>query len=421
MLLSFAQFEREITGERIRDKVAASKKKGIWMGGAVPIGYRVENRALHVVEEQADFVRDLFRRYLEVGSVVRLKSVLDAENVRLAIRTVGTGRATGGGLISRGHVYHILSNPIYVGRLRHKDQIHDGQHASIVESDIWDRVQVLLAHQTQTRKPASQDDSFLAGKLFDDRGHRMGPSHAAKGGRRWRYYISRAVLKGRKQDAGSVARVPAAEIEKRVLDAIERHLAVPDRSGDESGWSAGRAIFESSNNAQAAASLSASDPPSLGDRARNAIERVTIGKSEIEIRLSDTVALESDRVITIPWTLPSPHRRREIFQGEGEPSSATRPMRVRDRAVFVKALGDAHRWLDELMRYPDQTTTSIAGREGKTERSIRMTLSLAFVAPPIVIAAIEGRLPRGFGVKRLMDLPMVWSQQWTALGLAPVA
>jgi site-specific DNA recombinase len=159
----------------------------------------------------------------------------------------------------------------------------------------------------------------------------------------------------------------------------------------------------------------------LGDRARNAIERVTIGKSEIEIRLSDTVALESDRVITIPWTLPSPHRRREIFQGEGEPSSATRPMRVRDRAVFVKALGDAHRWLDELMHYPDQTTTSIAGREGKTERSIRMTLSLAFVAPPIVMAAIEGRLPRGFGVKRLMDLPMVWSQQWTALGLAPVA
>ena len=110
MLLSFAQFEREITGERIRDKVAASKRKGIWMGGAVPFGYRVENRALHVVEDQAGFVRDLFRRYLEVGSVVRLKAVLDAENVRLPVRTVGTGRKTGGGLISRGHIYHILSS-----------------------------------------------------------------------------------------------------------------------------------------------------------------------------------------------------------------------------------------------------------------------------------------------------------------------
>ena len=110
MLLSFAQFEREITGERIRDKVAASKKRGIWIGGAVPFGYRVENRALHVVEEHAKFVRDLFQRYLAVGSVVRLKIVLDAENVRLPIRIVGTGKTTGGGLISRGHIYWILSN-----------------------------------------------------------------------------------------------------------------------------------------------------------------------------------------------------------------------------------------------------------------------------------------------------------------------
>ena len=183
MLLSFAQFEREITGERIRDKVAASKRKGIWMGGAVPFGYRVENRALHVVEEQAGFVRDLFRRYLEVGSVVRLKVVLDAENVRLPVRTVGTGRKTGGGLISRGHIYHILSNPIYAGRLRHKGQVHDGLHAAIVDPETWDRVQRRLAEQTQRRKPPSQDaHSFLAGKLYDDRGHRMSPSHAAKGG-----------------------------------------------------------------------------------------------------------------------------------------------------------------------------------------------------------------------------------------------
>jgi site-specific DNA recombinase len=133
-------------------------------------------------------------------------------------------------------------------------------------------------------------------------------------------------------------------------------------------------------------------------------------KSGIEIQLSDARASEGDRIVTIPWTLPSPHRRREIFQGEGEPSSTVRPMRVRARAVFVEALGDAHRWLDELTRHPDRTTATIADREGKTERSIRMTLSLVFIAPPIVAAAIEGRLPRGFGVKRLMDLPMVWSQ-----------
>jgi DNA invertase Pin-like site-specific DNA recombinase len=422
MLLSFAQFEREITGERIRDKVAASKKKGIWMGGAVPIGYRVENRALHIVEEQADFVRDLFRRYLEVGSVVRLKIALDAENVRLPIRTVGTGGTTGGGLISRGHIYHILSNPIYAGRLRHKEQIHEGQHAAIVDEDIWNRVQFLLADQTQTRKPASRDvHSFLAGKLFDDRGHRMGPSHAAKGGRRWRYYISRAVLKGRKQDAGSVARVPAAEIEKQVLAAVKSLLPPLEHAVDGSRGSVGHSISRSSNSTLAANSSSLTDPSNFEDRARSAIDRVTIGKAGIEIQLCDAAAREGDRIATIPWTLPSPHRRREIFQGEGEPSSTVRPMRVRDRAVFVEALGDAHRWLDELTRNADHTAATIAAREGKTERSIRMTLSLAFVAPPIVAAAIEGRLPRGFGVKRLMDLPMVWSEQWTALGLAPPA
>jgi site-specific DNA recombinase len=120
VLLSFAQFEREVTGERIRDKIAASKRKGIWMGGVVPLGYRVENRALHVVEEHAAFICDLYRRYLEIGSVVRLKALLDEEDARLPLRTDGTGKTIGGGLISRGHLYKILSNPIYLGRLTHK-------------------------------------------------------------------------------------------------------------------------------------------------------------------------------------------------------------------------------------------------------------------------------------------------------------
>jgi DNA invertase Pin-like site-specific DNA recombinase len=222
MLLSFAQFEREITGERIRDKVAASKNRGIWMGGAVPFGYRVENRALHIVEEHAEFVRDLFKRYLKLGSVVRLKTVLDAENVRLPIRIVGTGRPTGGGLISRGHIYWILSNPIYVGRLRHKGQTHDGLHPAIIDQETWERVQRQLVEQTQPRAaPQRNAESFLVGKLYDDRGNRMGPSHAAKGRRRWRYYISRAILKGRNSDAGSITRVPAAQIEKQVFDAIQ--------------------------------------------------------------------------------------------------------------------------------------------------------------------------------------------------------
>ena len=122
VLLSFAQFEREVTGERIRDKIAASKKKGMWMGGVVPLGYRVEDRALHIVQDHAEIVRSLFLRYLEAGSVVRLKQHLDAEGFRLPVRIDGAGRSTGGGLFSRGHIYKLLSNPVYVGRIAHKGQ-----------------------------------------------------------------------------------------------------------------------------------------------------------------------------------------------------------------------------------------------------------------------------------------------------------
>ena len=152
VLLSFAQFEREVTGERIRDKIAASKKKGLWMGGVVPLGYRVENRALHVVDDHADLVRSIFRRYLEIGAVVPLKEALDQENARLQVRADGAGRRMGGGLISRGHLYKILSNPIYVGRLSHKGQVYEGQHAAIIDAEMWDRVQRQLTSHAQRRR-----------------------------------------------------------------------------------------------------------------------------------------------------------------------------------------------------------------------------------------------------------------------------
>src|ERR1700691_1923429 len=207
VLLSFAQFEREVTGERIRDKIAASKRKGIWMGGVVPLRYRVENRTLHVVEEHAAFVRDLYRRYLEIGSVVRLKAILDQEDIRLPMRSDGTSKTVGGGLISRGHLYKILSNPIYLGRLTHKGQVHDGLHDPIADQKTWDEVQRLLTEHATRRTGSRQDsDALLAGKLFDDRGNRMSPSHSTKGGRRWRYYVSEAVLQGPKDEAGSRSR-----------------------------------------------------------------------------------------------------------------------------------------------------------------------------------------------------------------------
>ena len=358
------------------------------MGGVVPIGYRVENRMLHVVDAHAKIVRDLFASYLQIGSVVKLQAVLAAENVRLPVRADLKGKTTGGGLISRGHLYKILSNPIYVGRLGHKGMIHEGQHAAIISQPTWDAVQALLAGHAQSHSAhrlRRNCEALLLGKLFDDRGNPMSPSFAAKGGQRWRYYVSQAILQGRKAEAGSLARVSAPAIEKQVEDAITAHL-------------------------QAASPI----PP------RDAIERVTVSRTTIAISLSDAaVADEScDRTLALRWTSSSTTRRREILQGDGSPSPSMRPMRTKARLGLIVGLRDAHRWLDELLGDPRTTIETIAAREGKTERSIRMTLSLAFLAPAIVEAGIEGKLPRGFGVTRLTDLPMAWSEQWNAIGIA---
>ena len=420
VLLSFAQFEREVTGERIRDKIAASKRKGIWMGGVVPLGYRVENRALHVVEEHAAFIRDLFRRYLEIGSVVRLKAVLDHEDARLPFRTDGTGKTIGGGLISRGHLYKILSNPIYVGRLTHKGQVHEGLHDPIVDQETWDRVQRLLAehHAQRTAGNCQNSDALLAGKLFDDRGNRMSPSHAAKGGRRWRYYVSQAILQGRKHEAGSVARAPALEIEARVAEAARAASSATNRHR----W---HGLDQPRASGRTASTDSPAVRPSDDDATlRAAIERVVMSRTTIEIELAEGMTSDDqNRILIIPWTPPSPYRRREIIQGGGGERPCTMgPMRIEARAVLTDALRNAHRWLDELITSPNLTIESLAAREGKTERWIRRTVSLAFVSPALVKAAIDGRLPRGFGVKRLMDLPMDWTDQCSALGLrAPVA
>ncbi len=238
VLLSFAQFEREVTGERIRDKISASKKKGMWMGGVVPLGYRVEDRALHIVEDHAGIVRSLFRRYLEAGSVVRLKQQLDAEGFRIPIRIEGGGRSTGGGLFSRGHIYKILSNPIYVGRIAHKGQVHEGQHQPIVIQDLWDRVQQNLRDHlgaTRTKRTRQSSGALLAAKLFDDHGNRMSPTWARKGPKRWRYYVSRAALQGEKSKAGSIVRVPAAHVETLVSQALGK--LSPDGAASPNGHS----------------------------------------------------------------------------------------------------------------------------------------------------------------------------------------
>ena len=233
VLLSFAQFEREVTGERIRDKIAASKKKGMWMGGVVPLGYRVEDRALHIVEEHAAIVRSLFRRYLEAGSVVRLKQSLDAEGFadsRFA-STAQAGRpaaaCSAGGTSTRSCRTRSMSA---ASPIRAKSTKASIRRSSIRTFGIgFSKACAIIWRAARTKRTRQSSEALLAGKLFDDRGNRMSPTWARKGSKRWRYYVSQAALQGDKSKAGSIVRVPAAEVEALVTEAVGKLSARPRR------------------------------------------------------------------------------------------------------------------------------------------------------------------------------------------------
>jgi site-specific DNA recombinase len=196
VLLSFAQFEREVTGERIRDKIAASKKKGMWMGGVAPLGYDVKDKQLIVNPPEARVVREIFDQYLALGSVAALKQYLDRRKLRTKLRTSASGQAFEGKLYSRGGLYKLLNNQVYTGRIAHRGESHEGQQQAIVTPEIWQKAQALLKANNQGRRQPGRrvTASVLAGLVFDGEGNRFTPTHAVKKGRRYRYYTSQAVI-----------------------------------------------------------------------------------------------------------------------------------------------------------------------------------------------------------------------------------
>ena len=226
VLLSFAQFEREVTGERIRDKIAASKRKGMWMGGCPPLGYDVVDRRLVVNPNEAELVKLIYQTYLQLGSVRHLKEHLEKQGIVSKIRTSKTGSQTGGCSFSRGALYELLANPLYIGEVRHRRERHAGQHEAILNRDLWEQVQRRLS-DTAVRSGTDEPKcipSPLAGKLFDEHGGRLTPSHTVKGGRRYRYYVSRNLIqssaKGKKG-----WRLTALELERSVITAASSMLA----------------------------------------------------------------------------------------------------------------------------------------------------------------------------------------------------
>src|ERR1700732_333326 len=220
--------EREVIGERVRDKIAASKKKGMWMGGVTPLGYAIKDRKLVIVREEAETVRQIFRRYRELGSVRLLKQDLDKQGIRSKQRTYGNGSRAGGQPFSRGALYALLSNPVYIGEIAHKGARYPGQHEAILDRETWDSVQDQLRDAApEQRGRVTGPRSPLIGKLFDEAGHRLTPSHATKAGRRYRYYVSRPLVTETAKQHPGAWRIPATRLEHLIATEAATMLGEP--------------------------------------------------------------------------------------------------------------------------------------------------------------------------------------------------
>ncbi|MGZ3237231.1 MAG: recombinase family protein, partial [Burkholderiaceae bacterium] len=222
VLLSFAQFEREVTGERIRDKIAASKKKGMWMGGCVPVGYSVVDRKLVINETGAEQVRHIYQRYLKLGSVAALKTELDVQKIVSKVRISKTGKTSGGQPYSRGALYELLQNRVYIGAIVHRDQHYPGEHAAIVPMPLWDKVQAMLQNNLQGQRSGARakEPSLLVGLVFDAKDRRLTPSHTVKKGKRYRYYVTPPTTR----KGSSALRIPAQDLETIVAGRINDFL-----------------------------------------------------------------------------------------------------------------------------------------------------------------------------------------------------
>ena len=408
VLLSFAQFEREVTGERIRDKIAASKKKGLWVGGVVPLGYEVRDRKLIVNEEEAATVRLIFSRYLDLGSLSALQRDLRERGIVTRRRTLSSGREIGGRALTNGPLAHMLRNRMYIGEINHRDKSYPGEHAPIIDPRLFEAVQTKLTENRRERRLRRQSsNALLMGKLFDDRGNPMTPSYAIKKGVRYRYYVSSVLNQGRKEEAGSLPRVAAEAVERIVLDAIG--ALPPAKQIETQPGSPSAELLSPGRDADAA-----EDAEILAA----AVDKITIGSRSIEIRLLEASDRHS-KVIAIPWSPQTFRRKREVILPSSESASGARPIRAEARRKLLSAIAKGRRWLDEMISGKVEGIEAIAAREGVSERSARMGLSLALLAPDIVQAAVDGTLPRGLGVSRLMDMPPSWAEQRQALGIAP--
>jgi DNA invertase Pin-like site-specific DNA recombinase len=426
VLLSFAQFEREVTGERIRDKIAASKRKGMWMGGVPPLGYDVRERRLVVSPPEVKTVRYIYERYLELGCVRQLSKELEKRGIVSKVRVSQKGIKSGGCRFSRGALYELLANPIYIGEIRHKQQRHPGQHKAVLPRELWERVQQRLNGNAARGRGTSNRSiaSPLAGKLFDADGQPLYVQGATKARRHYRYYVSKRLVNGSASNNGKGWRLAAPEIERAVTIAA-RHM-LSDRAGllealEKSGIDSPdlRATLESTSNLLQHLRIEADSMDCLNDL----IDRVHLRDDGISVTLRILVpcsraGVRTSSVFNLSRFVPLRMKRRgvetRIIMTEGEDL----PRKV-DPAL-LKAVARAKAWFEELDSGQVSSLTDIARREKIAPRYVERLSRLSFVAPQIVEAICQGRQPADLNAETLLnriDLPLEWSAQLDALGI----
>mgnify|MGYP000184974893 CR=1 FL=1 len=433
MLLSFAQFEREVTGERIRDKIAASKQKGLWMGGLPPLGYDIIDRKLVINAPEAERVRYIFGRYADVKSVRALKADLDQASI---VSKVRIGQRAGGVPLARGALYLMLQNRIYRGEIVHKDNAYPGQHEPIIDEALWNEVQAALAENRVERTTRSKAiaPSLLTGLVYDDSGERMSPTHANKKGTRYRYYVSQSLIKrGRPQASEAACRVPAAELEALVEDRIcallKDESAVSNAAATTTVASRRAMIENAAELAQRWPTLPASDKRAI---LHAVVERVDIRPEAVDISvrpavLPDVVKSDLDirrlpekpgrpvQVLSVSARLRRTGLETKLLiQG----SLGAEPPRRSDRSL-LRLIAMARRFNELVTTGAGLTVTELATQAGVSRSYFSRVLKLSFLAPEITKAILQGRHPTELSAIKLMGagkFETAWPEQRRQLG-----
>ena len=431
VLLSFAQFEREVIGERIRDKIAASKQKGMWMGGVAPLGYRVQDRKLVIVDSEAGIVRSIFRRYAELGSVRLLKAELEAHGINSKSWKSAAGRVIGGKSFSRGALYLILQNRTYRGEIVHKGQSHPGEHRPIIDQPLWDAVQAQLAGSSGGRNagPGTRQPSLLAGMLFDRDGNRMTPSYAVKKATRYHYYVSRPLITKHHTKRSTGLRIPAAEVEQLVTSRVRQWLLDPGKIYQATqlpDLSAQRRL------GAGAGEIAKSWPELTGTRQRavltRLIERIDVAADQIDIHFRPTrlaplldvatplpsASEDETQILSVPIRLWRAGREITMRIDGTDPFATAKP-----DARLIKLLIRARRFNAALVGSDGVPFAALARREGVSPSYFTRLVRISYLAPDITQAILDGRQPPDLTADKLLAhsrLPLAWHEQRTVLG-----